>query len=77
MTSSSDAATNSYFDQENDLFLPLFYTIKAAKKHFFSHQNINLDVYFNLEVHKLSKINVYKSKSSIDLPWLRLELQFC
>ena len=66
MTSSKDAATNSNFDQQNDLFLPLFYTIKAAKKQFFFfRQNINLDVYFQLAVHKLSKINVYKSKSSI------------
>ena len=43
------------------------------KSDFFFHQAINLDIYFHLEVHKISKINVNKSKSSIHLPWLQLE----
>ena len=30
-------------------------------------------MYFHLAVHKVSKINVYISKSSIHLPWLQLE----
>ena len=30
-------------------------------------------MYYHLEVHKISKINVHKSKSSIYLPWLQLE----
>ena len=40
---------------------------------FFFHQNINLDVYFHLVEHRLSKIIVIKFKSSIYLPWLQLE----
>ena len=30
-------------------------------------------MYFHLAVHKVSKINVHISKSSIHLPWLQLE----
>ena len=63
MTSSSDAATNSNFDWQKDLFLPLFYTNK----------DINLDVYFHLVEVRLSKIIVIKFKSSIYLQWLQLE----
>ena len=54
-------------------FYLYFTLLKTAKKQIFFHQTINLDVYFHLLVHKISKINVHISKPSIYLPWLRLE----
>ena len=69
----SDAA-NSVSVELNLMEFYLYFTlIKTAKIDFFFHQTNNLDIYFYVAVHKISKINVHIPKPSIHLPWLRLE----